>query len=244
MKTQFEATFPPVHITSLIIDDNPISRVTIGHLANQIADLTVINEFSNAIDAYNFLQRTNVDLLFLDIEMPGINGLELTRNLKNKDMIIVFTTSKRDYAVEAFELAVADYLVKPLIPCRFVQAVDRARDILGGKKEVTNLINDEFLFVRESNSMCRLKIDDILYIEAMGDYVKFYTPQRLYAIYGTLKAAEEKLPAVKFVRVHRSYIVALNKIDTVKDGGLIINSKFLPVSDAHRRTLNNRMNIF
>jgi len=233
-----------LHMTSLIVDDNPIARATLSHLAGQVNDLDVICEYCTAMEAYNHLQNQNVDLLFLDIEMPGMDGLELTRNLKNKDIVVIFTTSKKEYAVEAFELNVADYLVKPVTPGRFLQAVNKAREVLESRKEDAPLKNDEFIFVRDSNITRKLMLDDILYAEAMGDYVKFYTPKKEYAIHGTLKSAEEKLPSSKFIRVHRSYIIALDKIDTLQDGGLVIAGKFLPVADAYRKTLNNRMNVF
>lgn len=231
-------------MTSLIVDDNPIARATLSHLASQVNDLDVICEYCTAMEAYNHLQNQNVDLLFLDIEMPGMDGLELTRNLKNNDIVVIFTTSKKEYAVEAFELNVADYLVKPVTPGRFLQAVNKAREVLDNRKEEVQLKNDEFIFVRDSNITRKLRLDDILYAEAMGDYVKFYTPKKEYAIHGTLKSAEEKLPSSKFVRVHRSYIIALDKIDTLQDGGLVIAGKFLPVADAYRKTLNSRMNVF
>jgi DNA-binding LytR/AlgR family response regulator len=231
-------------MTCLIIDDNPIARTTISHLAGQVTDMDVICEYSNAMDAYNYLQTNTVDLLLLDIEMPGMSGLELTRNLKDKDVLIIFTTSKKEYAVEAFELNVADYLVKPVKPGRFLQAVGKAREILDSKKEDVRFTNDEFIFVRDSSIVRRLRLDDILYAEAMGDYVKFYTSQKIYAIHGTMKSAEEKLPLSKFIRVHRSYIVALSKIDTLQEGGLVVGGQFLPVADAYRKSLNSRMNIF
>lgn len=231
-------------MNSLIVDDNAIARTTLSHLASQVTDLTVVCEYCNAMDAYNHLQTMDVDLLFLDIEMPEMSGLELTRNLKNKDTVIIFTTSKKEYAVEAFELNVADYLVKPVTPGRFLQAVNKAREILESKNTAEPVTTEEFIFVRDSNITRKLRIDDILYAEAMGDYVKFHTLQKVYAIHGTLKAAEEKLPLSKFIRVHRSYIIALSKIDTLQDGGLVVDGKFLPVADAYRKALNSRMNIF
>ncbi|RKR81875.1 LytTR family two component transcriptional regulator [Mucilaginibacter gracilis] len=231
-------------MTCLIIDDNPIARATLSQLANQVKDLDIICEYCNAIDAYNHLQAEEVDLIFLDIEMPEMSGLELTRNLRNKGTIIIFTTSKKEYAVEAFELNVADYLVKPVTPARFLQAVSKAREINDSKKEDLQVKADEFIFVRDSNITRRIRFDEILYAEAMGDYVKFYTKAKTYAIHGTLKGAEEKLPAANFIRVHRSYIIAMDKIDTLQEGGLVINGQFLPIADAYRKSLNSRMNVF
>lgn len=227
----------------LIVDDNIIARTTMVQLATQVKDLVVTAECATALEAYNFLQEQTVDLLLLDIEMPGMSGLELTRNLAKSSPVIIFTTSKKEYAAEAFELNVADYLVKPVTVSRFIQAIDRAREVINSKKEDVKLEDQEFVFIRDSNIIRRLKIDDILFAEAMGDYVKLHTAQKFYAVHSTLKTVEERLPASKFVRVHRSYIAALNKIDSIQDGALIIQGKPVPVADAYRAALNKRMNI-
>jgi len=229
---------------ALIVDDNDIARTTLSHLATQIPNLTVVNEYTNAIAAYHHLQENHVDLIFLDIEMPEMTGIELTKNLVGKDIVIIFTTSKKEYALEAFELNIADYLLKPFTPARFLQAVSKAQVILDSKKEKVQFDKEEFIFVRDSNITRRLKLDDIFYAEAMGDYVKFYTTEKMFAIHGTMKAAEERLLKLNFIRVHRSYIVAVGKIDTLQDGGIIINGKFIPVADAYRKALNARMNVF
>jgi DNA-binding LytR/AlgR family response regulator len=227
----------------LIVDDNKIARTTLRQLASQLKDITITGECDNAMDAYNLLQENPVDVILLDIEMPGMSGLELTRNLGSKRPLIIFTTSKKDYAAEAFDLNVADFIVKPITPARFIQAIEKAKEILQSNREEVSLQQDEFIFIRDSNVVKRLKLDDILYAEAMGDYVKLHTPQRFYAIHSTLKAVEERLPSSKFFRVHRSFVVAIDKIDTVQNGVLIINGKSIPVADAYRGALNKRMNI-
>lgn len=229
---------------ALIVDDNDIARTTLAHLAKQVPNLTIVNEYSNAIEAYNHLQNNHIDLIFLDIEMPEMTGIELTKNLSGKDVIIIFTSSNKDYALEAFELNIADYILKPVMPARFLQAVSKAQSILESRKEDVEVTKDEFLFVRDSNITRRLKLDDIFYAEAMGDYVKFYTREKMFAIHGKMKTAEERLPKDDFIRVHRSFIIAINKIDTLQDGGIMINGKFIPVADAYRKALNTRMNVF
>ena len=213
------------------------------HLAGQVKDLVIAGEADSAISAYNFLQEQPADILLLDIQMPGMNGLELTKNLGNKRPVIIFTTSLKEYAVDAFELNVSYYLVKPVTPPRFIQSIDRARTIIESNKEEVKMNDDEFIFIRDSNIVKRLSIDDILFAEAMGDYVKLHTPQKFFAIHTTLKTVEERLPEHKFLRVHRSYIVALHKIDTIRDGAIVINGKPVPVADAYRSQLNQRMNI-
>lgn len=229
---------------ALIVDDNDIARTTLSHLAKQIPNLTIVNEFSNAIEAYNYLQTHHVDLIFLDIEMPEMTGIELTKNLRGKDALIIFTTSNKEYALEAFELNIVDYILKPIMPARFLQAVSKAQAIIESRKENVEVTNDEFIFVRDSNITRRLKLDDIFYAEAMGDYVKFFTREKMFAIHGKMKTAEERLPKNHFIRVHRSYIVSVGKIDTLQDGGIMINGKFIPVADAYRKVLNTRMNVF
>ncbi|MGV2450347.1 LytTR family DNA-binding domain-containing protein [Chryseobacterium sp.] len=229
---------------ALIVDDNDIARTTLAHLAKQVPELSIVSEFSNAIEAYHYLQSNQVDLIFLDIEMPEMTGIELTKTLSGKETIIIFTTSKKEYALEAFELNIADYLLKPIMPVRFLQAVSKAQTILESRKENVEITRDEFLFVRDSNITRRLKLDDIFYAEAMGDYVKFYTKEKMFAIHGKMKTAEERLPKDHFIRVHRSYIVSVGKIDTLQDGGIMINGKFIPVADAYRKALNTRMNVF
>lgn len=229
---------------ALIVDDNDIARTTLAHLAKKIPNLIIVNEYANAIEAYHHLQVNQIDLIFLDIEMPEMTGIELTKNLSGKDIIIIFTSSKKEYAIEAFELNIADYLLKPFTPARFLQSVSKAQAIFDSKKENVQYDKDEFLFVRDANITRRLKLDDIFYAEAMGDYVKFYTKEKMFAIHGTMKTAEERLLKANFIRVHRSYIVAIGKIDTLQDGGIIINGKFIPVADAYRKVLNTRMNVF
>lgn len=230
-------------MTALVIDDNKIARTTLKQLASVIEDINVVEEFSNALDAYNFLLKNSVDVLLLDIEMPGMSGLELTKNLSNPKPVIIFTTSKKEYAVEAFELNVADYLIKPVTPERFFQAINRARTILQSKNEDIQATEDEFVFIRDTHVIRRISFDEILYVEAMGDYVKIHTTQKFYVIHNRLMQVEKRLPANKFLRVHRSFIIAVSKIDTIEEGSLIIKGKVVPVADAYRASLNKRLNV-
>src|SRR4029077_8488239 len=129
----------------------------------KVADIAIIAECSNAMDAYNLLLAQPVDLLLLDIEMPGMTGLELTKNLVNKRPVIIFITSKKEYAADAFDLNVVDYVVKPLSSSRFIEATDKAREILESNREEVKIKEDEFIFIRDSNIVRRLKLDKILY---------------------------------------------------------------------------------
>lgn len=228
----------------LIVDDNKLARMAMKQLVSQVKSLELVAECSDAIEAYNHLASTDIDLLLLDIEMPDMTGLELTKKLGNKSPLIIFTTAKTDYAVEAFELNVVDYVVKPVSPARFLQAIEKAREALESPKgEVKASSEQDFVFVKDNGVLKKINVDDILYLEAMGDYVKVYTGQRFHVLHATLKSIEEKLPQAKFVRVHRSYIVSLNKIDFIQDGAIAIGKANVPIADTYRSQLNRRLNL-
>lgn len=212
-------------------------------LVAQASNLELVAECSSAMEAYNYLNSTQIDLLLLDIEMPGMTGLELTKNLGNKKPLIIFTTAKTDYAVAAFELNVVDYLVKPISPARFLQAIERVGEARASDKQEVKIESKDFIFIKDNGLLKKINIEDILFLEAMGDYVKVHTPQKFHVVHSTLKAIEEKLPENKFVRVHRSYIVALSKIDYIQDGVIYIGKTTIPIADTYRTILNKKLNL-
>jgi len=227
----------------IIVDDNKVARMALKQLISQVASLELIAECNDAAEALDSLNTTQVDLLLLDIEMPGMTGLDLIKKLGNSKPLIIFTTAKKDYAVEAFELNVVDYLVKPIALPRFKQAVDKAQEVLDSDKQEVKLEEQGFVFVKDNGVLKRIAIDDILFLEAMGDYVKVHTPQKFHVVHATLKSIEEKLPPSKFLRVHRSYIVAINKIDYIQEGTISIGKTMIPVADTHKANLNKRLNL-
>lgn len=228
----------------LIVDDNKMARMAMKQLVSQVKALELVAECSDAMEAYNHLASRDIDLLLLDIEMPGMTGLELTKKLGNRSPLIIFTTAKTDYAVEAFELNVVDYVIKPVLPARFLQAIEKAREVSeSAKADVRTSPEHDFVFVKDNGVLKKINVDDMLYLEAMGDYVKVYTGQRFHVLHATLKSIEEKLPPAKFVRVHRSYIVSLNKIDFIQDGAITIGKASVPIADTYRNVLNKRLNL-
>lgn len=227
----------------LIVDDNGIARSILKQLAGQQAGLEIIAECEDATDAFKQIISKQVDLILLDIEMPGMSGIDLVKQLGPNRPLIIFTTSKTERAAEAFDLNVVDFLSKPIYPARFAQAIQKATTVFNSRNQELNLTEDALLFVRDGNTVRRLNLNDILYVEAMGDYVKIFVSERYYAIHSTLKAMEEKLPADRFLRVHRSFIVQVNKIDSFQKGTLSIHGRAVPVADAYRGTLNKRLGI-
>lgn len=227
----------------IIVDDNKMARMALKQLVSQVQGLDLIAECNDAAEALDVLNSSQVDLLLLDIEMPAMTGLDLIKKLGSSKPLIIFTTAKKEYAVEAFELNVIDYLVKPIALPRFKQAVDKAQEALDSNKQEVKVEEQAFVFVKDNGILKRIAIDDILFLEAMGDYVKVHTPQKFHVVHATLKSIEEKLPSSKFIRVHRSYIVAINKIDYIQEGTISIGKTTIPVADTHKSNLSKRLNL-
>jgi len=230
----------------LIVDDNKMARTAIKLLIDQVDFLELTHECETPVEAFNYLKSEEIDLVFLDVEMPGMTGVELIKNLEKRPIIILIT-SKKDYAIEAFELNVADYIVKPLDLPRFTKAIARAKELWDAKREVTNVVkkdkDKEYIFARSNNILAKIKINDIKYIQAMGDYVNIFTDDKRYTVHITLKGIEEKLPPDKFYRLHRSYITSLNHIDNIEESTAYIGKHPLPIGEQFKKDLLKKLNL-
>lgn len=235
-------SLPCVLMTCLIVDDNDMARLTLRHIITAAGGLTILGECNSAPEAFRYIGENQPDLVFLDIEMPGMSGIELLKSLPRKPLII-FTTSEKNYAAEAFELNVVDYLVKPVTMARLLQAVDKAREILDRKDSDIKAVEHDHLFIRDNGILKKIQIDEVLYAEAMGDYIKIYTPAKAYIVHITLKGFEENVPPGKFMRVHRSYIVALNKIESIENGVLNILNTPIPIAESYRSQLIRKIKL-
>lgn len=217
----------------LIVDDNALARLTLNQIGSQVSSISIIGECGSAIEAYEFLKINSVDLLFLDVEMPGMTGLELVKSLSKKP-IIIFISSQKKYAAEAFELCVADYLIKPYTLQRFLQAVSRAEEIMQRKNSEVSKVASDFIFIKENKAIKKITCSEILWIEAMGDYVKIKVEGKWHIIHSTLKQLEEKLDNSLFIRVHRSYIVSINKVESIEDGTIHIGGSSVPIAENYK----------
>lgn len=227
----------------IIVDDNKLARTAMKHLVEQVNFLTLIQECENSTEAYNAINNGNIDLVFLDVEMPDMTGIELIRNIDKKPIVILIT-AKTDYAVEAFELNVADYLVKPVTLQRFLTSVSRAKELYdshGGQVE-TNASENDFIFIRNKGVLNKINLQDIEYLQALGDYVNIYTTERKFTVHITLTGIEKKLSSAKFLRIHRSYIISLSKIDHIEGETLYINHHPIPVGEQYRQILLKKIN--
>ena len=228
-------------INTLIVDDNPLARHALKHLVGQIEYLSLVGECANPVDAINFLNREKVDLLLLDVEMPEMTGIELIRQISNSPLVIL-TTAKSDYAVEAFEQKVIDYLIKPIALPRFIKAIERAKEAFEASSLFTK--QEDSFFVRHDGTWARIVFDEILYVQALGDFATIYTVTAKYTIHVTMKAMDEKLPATTFQRVHRSYIVNTSRIALFDDKMVTIDSKHIPVAESFKAQLMEKLNLF
>jgi two-component system LytT family response regulator len=228
----------------IIVDDNKMARTALKKLIEQVNSLTLKEECSNPMEAYNYLLKESVDLVFLDVEMPGMTGIELVKNLEKRPVIILIT-SKTDYAVEAFELNVADYIIKPVTLPRFMLAVSKAKELVEskGQKVEVNEKDKEYIFVRSNSILTKIKINDITYVQALGDYVNIYTTDNRYTVHITLKGMEEKLSTDKFYRLHRSFLIALDHIDKVEEGTAFIGKHPIPIGEQYKKELLKKINL-
>lgn len=231
----------------LVVDDDPLSVQVVLNCINNTPFLTTIGSYNNPVEAAEFLRTQSVDLLFLDVEMPLLSGIDLLRTLQNPPLTVLITSSK-DYAVQAFEHAVVDYLVKPVSYPRFLQAAQKAQEL--AQRQATAFggadtpADANFTFVKVDNKLVRVGFDEVRYVEALGDYVHIVTDTSKLIVYSTMKAVKEKFPASRFVRVHRSFIVNLNRIQALEDNAVVVEGKHITVGQTYLRDVMQRLNKF
>ena len=229
----------------IIIEDEPMSMRVIQEFIHKTTDLNLVHTFTNAIDAINILQTDeSIELIFLDIELPEMSGMEFLDSLKEAPQVIIIS-SKGVYAADAFDYEVADYLVKPITYARFYKAVQRARKRM--EKEKLDKIGRSEIFIKKDSTLVRLKYDEILWVEALENYVIFNTFHEKFTIHFTMKAIEQKLPQDKFTRVHRSFIVNTSSIDAIEDNSVLIKihdgTKTIPIGKSYKDKLMGDINL-
>ncbi len=225
--------------TAVIVEDLSVAADVLQKYCIKSGKINVIQSFRSTEEAIPFLSENAVDVLFLDIEMPGANGFSLLDQMQYQPQVIL-TTSKTEYAFDAFEYSVIDFLRKPFSYQRFIQSLDKLKPLNEKKEEVEEMSH---VFIKSDGKLIRLNNDDILYIESMGDYVKFITNDKKIISHNTIKALTEKINPDVFCKVHRSYIINMNKISDIRDNTLYIANAKIPVSKANRSTVMSRIKI-
>jgi two-component system LytT family response regulator len=232
----------------LVVDDDPMSVQIVRTCIGNTPFLDATAACSSAIEAAEVLRTQAFDVLFLDVEMPLMSGLDLLRTLPDPPQVVLITSSQ-SYAVQAFEFAVADYLLKPLSYPRFLQAANKVLENINAQRaagetdaHLTNSHDAEFTFVKVDNKLMRVDFADVLYVEALGDYVHLVTNRSKLIVYSTMRAIEEKFPPQRFVRVHRSFIINIDFVQALEDNSLLINDKYIPIGQTYLRGLTQRLN--
>ncbi len=231
----------------IILDDDPLSRKIVEGFIEKTEILNLIGSFENPSDSFQLFEKGEepIDLIFLDVEMPEMSGLEFLNTLDSPPMIIIISGQEK-YALEAYEYDVIDYLLKPLSISRFYKAITKAQKRFQEKESISKY--PEEIFIKKKNStLVRLRYDDILWVEALENYVTVNTFKEKFTIHFTMKAIENKLPSEKFKRVHRSYIVNIHQIEQIEDNNVIIKvnsgTKVIPIGKSYRDNLMNDLNL-
>jgi len=235
-------------IRCLAIDDETLALDLLEDNIRKVPFLELVNRCSSGFEAFSVLKEEQIDLIFLDIRMPDISGIQFLSTLRQKPLVI-FTTAYENYALTGFDLDVIDYLLKPFSFERFLKAVNKARDFLALKDQAATKtendvisLADRFIFVKSDYKLVKVSLGEILYIEGLKDYIKIYMGPRPVITQMSLKSMEEKLPASEFVRVHRSFIVNIRKIDFIERGNILIGTREIPISTNYREAFFSLIN--
>ncbi len=227
-------------IRCLAIDDEMLALELLEDNIRKVPFLELVKTCRSGFEALEIMTHQKIDLIFLDIQMPDITGIQFLKSLSDKPLVI-FTTAYEKYAVEGFELDVIDYLLKPFSFDRFLKAVNKAKDYLGLKERAGNnplseepFVAPAFLFVKADYKLVKVTMKDILYIEGLKDYIKIYSGEKPVITLLSMKSMEEKLPAADFIRVHRSYIVNLRKINFIQRSVIMIGAAEIPIGENYR----------
>ena len=226
----------------IIVDDDEMSRTIVRHFVEQTKSLNLVGMCADGIEAVNLLRTDPVDVIFLDVEMPEMTGIELVKSLTVKPQVVIIT-SRSDYAVEAFEYSISDYLVKPITYARFLKSVERVRENIGRENAGNTQAPSQDLYIKTDSKIIKVSLNELLYVEALADYVVLHTATARYIVHSTMKGIERKLSDGAFVRIHRSHIINTNKIESIEDLSVVINKKYIPIGASYKENFLKRLNI-
>ena len=230
-------------IQCIIVDDEHVAREVLERHLSRINSIHIVASCKNAIEAFNIINKENIDLIFLDINMPEISGLSFAKSI-NKNIKVIFTTAYREYAVDGFDLQAVDYLLKPISFERLFQAVNKYIDentqVTGKLSEEAEEEKDEFIFVRSDRKMIKIDFSEICFVESLGDYLKLHLTHKTIVTRETISNIEAKLPHKDFMRVHRSFMVSISKIDSFTSESVEISGKEIPISRSYKESVLKR----
>jgi two-component system, LytTR family, response regulator len=240
-----------MNISCMVVEDEPLARNLLAQYISKVPYLQLVKACPSPLEALEALREQSVDLLFLDIQMPELTGISLLKILPKKPLVI-FTTAYSEYALEGYELDVVDYLLKPITLERFLKAIEKVGQRLSliktqefSQQEVENKMESKeeptqnFIFVKDGTKLVKVKLNEILYIEGLKDYVIIYTTHQKIVTLQRMKTLEAELPTNQFIRIHNSYIVSLEAIDTIEKEKVQVGKTFLPISDTYRKSFKD-----
>ena len=224
----------------LIVDDDELSRNIMEDLVKEDEQLELVKTCASAIEAFNVLKSEEIDLIFLDVDMPKMTGIDLIKSLDVVPQVILIT-SHSEFAVESYELNVTDFIVKPISHARFIKALEKARKNLS--RPAFSQETTKSIFIKTDSRLVQVHTKNLLYIEALGNYVNVYTTSGKFIVLSTMKDIESRLTAPEFMRVHRSFIVRLDKIESIEDNFIHINQKSIPIGKNYKDDLMKSLNM-
>lgn len=229
-------------IKCVLIDDEPLAIKVLQNYFNNFTDFEVIGTFNNSLEALDFINSATVDAVFLDINMPMMTGFELISLIENKTKVII-TTAFREFAAESYDLDVLDYLVKPIPLPRFIKCINKITTEYNLKNniKVETTKGDSHIFIKVDKKMMKINIEEILFIEGMKEYIKVVTPDKTYITHKSLTSLSEELPADRFLRIHKSYVIALNKVKSIEGNRIQIQSYTIPIGRNYSKDVKNKI---
>jgi two-component system LytT family response regulator len=229
-------------IKCVLIDDEPLAIKVLQNYFNNFTDFEVIATFNNSLEALDFINSTAVDAVFLDINMPMMTGFELISLIENKTKVII-TTAFREFAAESYDLDVLDYLVKPIPLPRFIKCINKITTEYNLKNniKVETTKGDSHIFIKVDKKMMKINIEEILFVEGMKEYIKVVTPDKTYITHKSLTSLSEELPADRFLRIHKSYVIALNKVKSIEGNRIQIQSYTIPIGRNYSKDVKNKI---
>lgn len=229
-------------IKCVLIDDEPLAIKVLQNYFNNFTDFEVIGTFNNSLEALDFINSTAVDAVFLDINMPMMTGFELISLIESKTKVII-TTAFREFAAESYDLDVLDYLVKPIPLPRFIKCINKITTEYNLKNniKVETSKGDSHIFIKVDKKMMKINIEEILFVEGMKEYIKVVTPDKTYITHKSLTSLSEELPADRFLRIHKSYVIALNKVKSIEGNLIQIQSYTIPIGRNYSKEVKNKI---
>jgi DNA-binding LytR/AlgR family response regulator len=223
-------------LTCIIVDDEPVARKILQEFVDQLPFMDLQGKFENAMQAETFLKTNTADIIFLDIEMPKVSGLQLLQKMHIESLVIL-TTAYPKYALEGYDLDIIDYLLKPFLFSRFLKAVQKAKDYYQLKHMASGAQQPSYIFIKSDKRIEKIELSDILYAESIGNYVSICTENKKIIAYLTMKSLESQLPFDEFIKIHQSYLVNCSKIIAIEGNEIKMKNKSLPISRSYRETV-------